>query len=318
MTSAERPRAAAPSPVRGPCLAVVGSSGFLGAHAVASALAAGWGVLAVARRPGAVPAGAEAAALDAAEPGALESLLDARRPDAVLLCAALARGAECEADPAAAVRMNAELPERVARWCAERAARLLHVSTDLVFGASDAPRGGFDEDAPPAPAGVYGTSKAEGEGRVLAAAPGALVVRLPLLYGDSGGRGLGASDALLAAIERGLTPGLFEDEWRTPLEVSSAADALVELLAPEHATRAGRLHVAGAERIDRHALGLAVLAAAGIDAAGRVRRTTRAAAGLERSRPRDVSLDCARARALLRTPLPAIAAGLRRCARDDS
>ena len=82
------------------------------------------------------------------------------------------------------------------------------------------------------------------------------MARLPLLYGNSGGRGLGASDSLLEAIERGEKPRLFVDEWRTPLEVSNAAEALVELLEFDHG---GVLHLAGPDRVTRHEFGLAVL-----------------------------------------------------------
>jgi dTDP-4-dehydrorhamnose reductase len=150
---------------------------------------------------------------------------------------------------------------------------------------------------------VYGASKAAGEEAVLAATSRALVVRLPLLYGESFGRGLGASDQLLAALARGERPVLFRDEYRTPLEVSNAAAAVLELLAGE---AHGRLHVAGPERLDRHALASIVLAARGLvpaTLAGQLREGTRAEFGLAHLRPADVSLDAARARARLATEL---------------
>ena len=56
-------------------------------------------------------------------------------------------------------RMNAEVPEEVARWCAANRARLVHVSTDLVFGAASPPAGGFAEDAAAGPLSVYGATK---------------------------------------------------------------------------------------------------------------------------------------------------------------
>ena len=40
------------------------------------------------------------------------------------------------------------MPAQLASWAAASDARLVHVSTDLVFGGEDAPAGGFDEDAP--------------------------------------------------------------------------------------------------------------------------------------------------------------------------
>jgi dTDP-4-dehydrorhamnose reductase len=220
--------------------------------------------------------------------------------------AALARVDQCEREPALAERLNAELPAELARRTRGAGLRLVHVSTDLVFGAT-APRvGGFREDDPPAPVHVYGRTKAAGEARVRAENPAALVVRLPLLHGDSAGRGLGASDQLLAALARGERPALFSDEWRAPLAVADAAEALLELAAR---TCAGILHVAGPARLTRLELGLAVLRAHGLDAT-RVRAATRAELGLAATRPADVALDAARARGLLATPLRAVSAAL--------
>jgi len=290
---------------------VLGGSGFLGAHALAVLAAGRCGsdtgrVISASRRPAAgapPPAGVELHCVDGERPGAARALCDLVRPERVLCVAALARAADCEADPARARAANAALPEELARWCALRGARLVSVSTDLVFGGEPAPAGGFTEDDPPAPVSAYGRSKAEGEERVLAAHPSALVVRLPLLYGSSAGRGLGASDALLAAVAQGERPRLFTDEWRTPLEVANAARALVELLAGE---AAGRLHVAGPDRLSRFELGQAVLRAAGhAEAAARELAPPARQAEVEAAAPRpaDVSLDASRARRLLATEL---------------
>jgi dTDP-4-dehydrorhamnose reductase len=286
---------------------ILGASGFLGPHLVAAARRAGWRALAAARAPhaasqhgGAAPD--ESRAWDAETPGALARLLDELRPDALVLAAALARVEACEREPARAARLNAALPEEAARLCQARGLRLVHVSTDLVFGTRPAGARFYREQDPPAPSHVYGRSKAEGEERVLAAYPEALVVRLPLLYGDSGGRALGATDAILAALARGERPALFTDEWRTPLEAGNAAEAVLELVS---ATACGRLHVAGPARLSRHELGLALLVARGVaraEAQARLRAVTRAELGLE-ARPADVALDSTRARALLAAPL---------------
>ncbi len=286
---------------------ILGASGFLGPHLVAAARRAGWRVLAAARAPHAAPelggaAPDESRVWDAETPGALARLLDELRPDALVLAAALARVEACEREPARAARLNAALPEEAARLCQARGLRLVHVSTDLVFGARPAGARFYREQDPPAPAHVYGRSKAEGEARVLAAYPEALVVRLPLLYGDSGGRALGATDAILAALARGERPALFTDEWRTPLEAGNAAEAVLELVS---ATACGRLHVAGPVRLSRHELGLALLGARGFapdEAHARLRAVTRAELGLE-ARPADVALDSTRARALLAAAL---------------
>lgn len=287
-------------------LLVTGAGGFLGAHVVERGRLAGWEVLAHLRLPRAQApwlAASEVVPRELGKIAGLRAWLERLAPTAVVHTAALARAAECEGDPALATRINVEASRELARACAGIGARFVHVSTDLVFGALPAPRGGFPESAAPAPISHYGATKLAAEHAVVAADPLALVARLPLLLGPSHGRALGASDALIDALARGEAPRLFEDEWRTPLDVRSAAEALVELAGMP---LAGLLHVAGPERMSRYELGRRVLRHSG-QRADRVRAlleaTTRAAQGQERTRPADVSLDASRARGLLRTLL---------------
>ena len=320
---------------------ILGGTGFLGAHlvAVAQGRARGEGtragrqgpqgppqvgvvgVVGVGRDPTLAPRfgqprdGARWAAADLLQEGALAGLFaghrfEGHRPALVVNAAALSSVGDCEGDPQLARRSNTDLPRAVAEACAASGARLLHVSSDLVFGQEPPPAGGFDEEARPAPLSTYGRTKRAGEAAVLRAHPAALVVRLPLLYGNSGGRGRGASDGLLEAVAWDGQPALFVDEWRTPLEVANAARALIELL---HGAQSGLLHVAGPERVSRLELGLAVLEAHGLDpeaARAAVRAVPRDAVQSSAARPADVSLDARRARALLATPLLGVREGV--------
>ena len=236
--------------------------------------------------------------LAAADARAIESALRSHSAGAVLLCAAMAKIDECEREPERAVATNARAPREVARACAALGLRLVHVSTDLAFGATPAPPGGFREDHEPAPISTYGRTKVAGERAVLEAHPAALVARIPLLYGDSLGRGLGATDGLLAALARGEAPTLFSDEWRTPLDVFDAADALLELA---HGSLAGLLHLAGPERISRAELGLCAVRAAGLSVP--LRTAPRSSAPSSNLRPADVCLDTTLVRSHLRTRL---------------
>jgi len=306
---------------------VLGGTGFLGAHVSAAAvhrslplatLAEPHGppVFAVGRDPSSAPCfcnprdSIQWLARDLEPESSVTSLLDEIQPTLVFSCAALTRVADCEAQSERAERLNRELPAETASWCAAHNARLIHISTDLVFGGEPPPASGFAESDPPAPLSTYGRTKYAGEEAVLSAHPEALVVRLPLLYGNSGGRGLGASDSLLEAIDRGESPGLFHDEFRTPLDVSNAAQALMELADSD---LAGILHLGGPERISRFEFGLAVLGAMGLEASdAREELTSRSRTdhpGYEQ-RPSDASLDSSLARDSLETPLLAVAAGL--------
>jgi dTDP-4-dehydrorhamnose reductase len=170
----------------------------------------------------------------------------------------------------------------VARAAAALGARLVHVSTDVVFdGEKGEP---YVEDDEPTPITDYGRDKADAERAVLEQHRGALVVRTSLIYG---GPQPGPQERL--AADPGAT--FFTDEVRCPIQVGDLAAALLEL-APLH--RSGVLHVAGADRLSRAEFARLL--------AGRpVRAATVEASGLRR--PRDCSLAIDRARALLLTPL---------------
>ena len=66
------------------------------------------------------------------QPGAVDSLLDAARPDWVIHCAALADIDACENNPTLAEKLNADLPGTFAKSCKGRA-KLVYISTDAVF-----------------------------------------------------------------------------------------------------------------------------------------------------------------------------------------
>ena len=298
------------APVR---VLVFGGSGFLGARLLGaldspgspgSPDAGGRELLSVSRNPGARPRvpceTIRDVAGDLAQAGVAETLIQLLQPSYVFLVAALARVGDCERDPDLAQRLNVELPREVARACAVRGLRLVFTSTDLVFGGEPPRDSGHREEDPPDSTQVYGQSKAEGERALLEAYPEALVVRLPLLFGDSGERGLGASDALLSALNNDESPKLFTDEFRTPLDVDNASRALIEL---SRTRESGCLHVAGPDRLSRLEFArLVVEASPRASDLDRLQAVTRADLGLA-DRPRDVSLDSSKARNILGDPL---------------
>jgi dTDP-4-dehydrorhamnose reductase len=169
----------------------------------------------------------------------------------------------------------------VALAAAEVGARLVHLSTDVVFdGRKGAP---YVEDDAPCPVTDYGRAKAEAERRVQLAHPEALVVRTSLIVG---GRGLPPSKHELAAADPEST--FYVDEIRSPVQVGDLAAALLELTDLEVT---GVLNVAGADAVSRAELAELVV--------GHPVRRAPAPAG----RPLDCSLDSARAGRLLRTEL---------------
>jgi len=235
----------------------------------------------------------ESHAADLSEPGAAARVLDQLRPEAVVNLAAMANIAPCRADPALAMRLNAELPEELARWCAAHDTRLVHVSTDQVFDGS---RGGWCETDEARPLHVYGASKLAGDRAVLAACPGAAILRTALVTGREVIGGRSTSTALLTALAVGDEVRLFTDEIRSPVAVIDVARAIADLV--ERREVSGLLHCGGPQALSRYGLGLIEAKGADVDASF-IKAITRADAGLAAERPADLSLDSRRLVALL-------------------
>jgi dTDP-4-dehydrorhamnose reductase len=169
--------------------------------------------------------------------------------------------------------------ENVARAAAAVGARLVHLSTDVVFdGRKGAP---YVEEDPLSPVTDYGRAKAEAEARVARAHPEALIVRTSLIYG-----GAEPSKHELAAHDPSFT--FFTNEIRNPVQAGDLAEALLELA---ELSVSGPLHAAGADAVSR------------AEFAELITGAPVASAPAPATRPLDCSLDSSRAQAVIRTRL---------------
>ena len=101
--------------------------------------------------------------------------------DLLINCAALTNVDYCESHRDEAFLINAQGPRLLADICAEKSARLIHISTDYVFdGKQDTP---YIEEDPPAPLSVYAESKLAGEEETLRVSQNNLVIRLSWVFG---------------------------------------------------------------------------------------------------------------------------------------
>jgi dTDP-4-dehydrorhamnose reductase len=141
-------------------------------------------------------------------------------------------------DGPAAWSTNVDGSRAVAR--AARGLRLIHLSTDVVFGGGKGLP--YVEADPLDPVTAYGRSKAEAEIEVAGEHPGALIVRTSLIYG-----GAELSKHELAARDPRNT--FYTDEIRSPVQVGELADRLLALVESD---LAGPLHLAGADAVSRY------------------------------------------------------------------
>ncbi len=209
-------------------------------------------------------------AFDFDRPETVAAAVRDARPKLVINAAAYTAVDAAETDSAAARRANAEGPGLLAEACAQAGAQLIHVSTDYVFdGNKGAP---YTEDDATAPTGVYGATKMDGERAVLAAHPGAVVLRTSWVYARAGRNFV---LTMLGAAKRLPTLRVVADQRGCPTNADDLAAATLRvadrLLAASHGgTQAGAqgerfggiYHAAGHGETTWHGFATAIFAEA--------------------------------------------------------
>ena len=193
-------------------------------------------------------------------------------------------------------RVNVSGSHAVADAAHRHGARLVVISTDVLFDGTAAPYG---DAATPTPINHYGRTKAEGEAEALTAHPDALAVRTSLMYAtDEMDRGTQGFADMLAAGDR---PRLFTDVVRNPIWVETLAEAVLRLAATD---AAGTLNVAGETAMTRYEYAEAMLGFWGVDTDGRLDGVP--AADVAPGVPRDLRLDSSTASGLIDMAFPGV------------
>ena len=152
--------------------------------------------------------------------------------DALVNCASYHQTDEAEDNATLAFAVNAHAVQRMARACAKRNARLLHVSTDYVFGGDIERRTPLTEDDRPAPVNVYGASKALGETLAALESDRVLILRVASLFGVAGSRGKGGNfvETMLRVGRETGSLRVVSDQIMSPTATADVADVVVDLL----------------------------------------------------------------------------------------
>ncbi len=222
---------------------------------------------------------------------AVHRLVSDFQPDIVIHAAGSNRSPDMEN----VIRLGAEHICEAAKACG---ARLIHISTDVVFDGASPP---YRESDRPNPIHDYGRAKATAE-QIVAAMPDHVIVRTSLIYG------LEIEDRSTEWMRRALLAGqavtLFEDQIRNPVWVETLSRACLELAQSDFR---GILNVAGSQQMNRADFGLRLL-----DWWGVTERSTLSVGPSGNEWPLDCRLDLSLAQKTLATPLPGVDEVLRK------
>jgi dTDP-4-dehydrorhamnose reductase len=269
-------------------LLITGVSGFLGAALAEAAQATPeWDTTGTYFSHAPPTASCALFQLDLRDAQAVQAAFAAIQPDSIIHTACSNR----DDDNVSAIVPAAE---NLALACRTYSARLVHVSTDLVFDGEQAPY--YDEAAAHALT-PYGAAKAQAEAVILRAHPTAAIGRPSLIWSlDPLDR---QTTWLVEGLRRGTVVTLFTDEIRCPVHLSDLTAALLELAARPEVS--GSLNLAGRQPLSRWDFGMRLLRALGLEPADNLRPGAIAASGLVRAR--NLQLLCRRAERLLATRL---------------
>jgi dTDP-4-dehydrorhamnose reductase len=193
---------------------VTGAAGQLGRETVLALQAAGEDVT-----------GIDLKELDFSRPDQVADGIRAYQADWVVNCAAYTNVDKAEQEQELAFRVNRDSAKAVAEGVAAYGGRLLHVSTDFIFGGEQSHP--YTEDDPANPLGVYGQSKWEGEQAVQAVMADAVILRTAWVYGIHGHNFV--KTMLRLAAERDELR-VVDDQIGTPAWTADITRALLSLI----------------------------------------------------------------------------------------
>jgi len=119
--------------------------------------------------------------LDFSRPDQVAEAIADYAADWVINCGAYTQVDKAEEERELAFIINRDAARAVAEGVKRRGGRLLHVSTDFIFGGEQSHP--YKEDDAATPLSVYGQSKLEGELAVREVLPDALIIRTAWVYG---------------------------------------------------------------------------------------------------------------------------------------
>lgn len=250
--------------------------------------------------------------VDLSRPETLWQKLEPLEPEWVINAAAYTQVDRAESEEELAFRINADAPGALAEGCAKRGIRLVHFSTDYVFGGTGTSP--WREEDSVSPLNVYGRSKLEGERRIQAAGERHWIFRTSWVF-DEQGHNFVRTMLRLAAEKDSLR--VVSDQIGAPTYASHLAQAVWSAITTQGSAPAGIYHLTASGETNWHGFAVEILECArtmGFPIRAReVQAISSAEFPTPAQRPKNSRLDGSKAKRLLGIELPDWREGLQEC-----
>lgn len=187
--------------------------------------------------------------LDITDRDAVNKLVNAFKPDAIINAAAHTAVDKAEVEIELTYAINRDGPEYLAKAAQSVGASILHISTDYVFAGDKA--GAYVETDDVAPQGIYGQSKLAGELAVASACHRHIILRTAWVFCETGNNFV---KTMLRLAQSRDELGVVADQVGGPTYAGDIAAALITIAQSLHKGNHdfGIYHFAGLPHVSWH------------------------------------------------------------------
>jgi len=167
----------------------------------------------------------------------VKEVLGKHKPDIIINTAAYVRVDDCETEQDKAFLVNALGARNVAVVAQELGAKLVHISTDYVFGGeAEPPTTPYTEFDTPVPLNLYGKSKLAGENFVQHLCSRHFIIRASGLFGVAGSSGKGGNfiETILKLAQQQGELRVVNDQVFSPTYTKDLAKKIAQLIDTEY------------------------------------------------------------------------------------
>ncbi len=185
--------------------------------------------------------------LDITDQRQIGELVKKIAPDIIVNTAAVSSPYICAQDKSVCEMINVAGTENIAKAASDCSARLIHLSSDLVYNGS----GSYYKETDAAePSCLYGRTKLNSEHAVAANCQSFCVLRSALVFGKNVSGQKRFIDTIIDKLKNRQQPELFSNEYRNMIYVGDLCSIILEMAKQKDFS--GILNAGGPERITRY------------------------------------------------------------------